>query len=138
MKSKLVAALLIASTLVAAPAIAREAVPIVNYDNIAVAVSNEKAASADKVKQAIQAAAAAKGWSVATQADGKLLATLEVRGKHSITVEIAYSAEKYSLTYKDSSNMKYGTHDAQAVIHPFYNKWVLGLKEAIRLELLKV
>ena len=137
MKMKLFAAFLIASTLVAAPAIAREVVPVINHDNIAVATSSGKAPAAEQVKQALLTAAGARGWEVAPQADGKLQATLIVRNKHTIVVEIAYSDQKYSLTYKGSSNMKYGQRDGQPVIHPFYNKWVQDLKEAIRLELLK-
>ena len=138
MKTKLFAAFLIASTLVAAPAIARDAVPVINYDNIAVATSSGKAPAVEQFKQALLTAAGARGWEIAQQADGTLQATLNVRGKHSIVVEIAYSDAKYSLTYKGSVNMKYGQRDGQPVIHPFYNKWVQDLKEAIGLELLKV
>lgn len=137
MKSKLFAALLIATTLVAAPAVARDSVPIVNYDNVAVATSSGKAPDAEQVRQAIAAAAAGKGWTVAPAGDGKLQATIVVRGKHTVVVDIAYAADKYALTYKDSTNMNFIERDGQKLIHPFYNKWVQTLKEAIRLELLK-
>lgn len=138
MKSKLFTAFLVASTLFVTPASARQTVPIVNYDKLAVAVNSGKAPQAEQVKQAILAAAGSKSWSVATQADGKLLATLQVRGKHTVVVEIAYASDQYSLTYKDSTNMKFGAGDGQPLIHPFYNKWVQELKEAIRIELLKL
>jgi len=119
-------------------ATAREAVPIVNYDDIAVATNSGKAPSAEQVKQAIIAAASNKSWSIAHQADGKLLATLIVRNKHTIVVEIAYAADTYSLRYKDSINMKFDQRDGQPVIHPYYNRWVQELKDAIRIELLKL
>ncbi|MBS1228783.1 MAG: hypothetical protein H6R17_2060 [Proteobacteria bacterium] len=119
-------------------ATAREAVPIVNYDDIAVATNSGKAPSAEQVKQAIIAAASNKGWSIAHQADGQLLATLVVRNKHTIVVSIACAADKYSLRYKDSINMKFEERDGQQLIHPYYNKWVLDLKDAIRIELLKL
>jgi hypothetical protein len=119
-------------------AIARTPVPIINHDNIAVATNSGKTLQLEQVKQAIQSAAAAKTWSIAFQSDGKLLATLHVRGKHTIVVEIAYAADKYSLQYRDSTNMKFGELEGTKVIHPFYNKWVQELKEAIRIELLKL
>lgn len=137
MKSRLLAAVFFAATIVATPAVARDSVPIVNYDNVAVATSSGKAASAEQVRQAITAAAAGKGWTVAEQGDGKLQATIVVRGKHTVVVDIAYAADKYALTYKDSINMNLIERDGQKLIHPFYNKWVQTLKEAIRLELLK-
>lgn len=117
---------------------AREPVPIINHDNLAVVTSSGKAPAPEQVKQAIQAAASTKNWSITPQPDGKLLATLSVQGgKHVIVAEITYAADKYSINYKDSTNMKFGTRDDQAVIHPFYNKWVQELKEAIRVELIK-
>ncbi len=138
MKSKLFAAILVAATLFATPAMARFPVPIINHENISVATTSGKVLQVEQIKQAIQVAATAKGWTLAYQADGSILATLFVRGKHTVVVAIAYAADKYSLTYKDSTNMKYGTQDGQPVIHPFYNTWTQELKEAIRLELLKV
>ena len=130
--------MLLAITLFSFNAVAREAVPIVNYDDIAVATNSGKAPSADQVKQAIIAAASNKSWSIARQPDGKLLATLIVRNKHTIVVEIAYAADTYSLRYKDSINMKFDQRDGQPVIHPYYNRWVQELKDAIRIELLKL
>lgn len=138
MKSKLFAAFFIALTFCATPTAARETVAIINYDNLVVATSSGKPLDDEKVKQAILAAAGALNWSVAYQADGKLLATLSMRGKHTVTVEIAYAADKYSLHYKGSTNMKFGERDGQPAIHPFYNKWTQALKEAIRIELLKL
>jgi hypothetical protein len=135
-----------------APALARTSVPIVNYEKIIVATNTGNALQAEQVKQAIQAAAGSKGWSIAHQADGKLLASLTVHGKHTIIVEIDCTAESYSLRYKDSVNMNYspaGKHsynrnstsqsnnDDVPVIHPHYNRWTQELRDAIRIELLK-
>lgn len=131
-------AVLIFAAVLSLNVIAREAVPVVNHDDIAVTTNSGKTPSAAQIKQAIVAGASARSWSIAPQADGKLLATLNVRGKHSIVVDVSYTADKYSLRYKDSSNMKFGDRDGQFVIHPSYNKWVQGLKEAIRIELLKL
>lgn len=137
MKSRSFITVVVALTLFATHAMARTPVPIVNHENIPVVTSSAKALSADQVKQAIMLVAAAKNWSIGFQSDGKLQATLVVRNKHTIVVEIAYSPEKYSLTYKDSINMKHGQLDGHAVIHPYYNKWVQELKDGIRAELMK-
>jgi len=156
-RSALLAFVFAASALGASQAVAqRLAVPIINHPDVAVATSSGKPVQADQVKQAIQAAAKAKGWALAFAPGGKVLATLVVRNKHTVVVEIAYSAERYSLMYKDSVNMKYAPH-AQSdshinsvnntytrggydgpVIHPFYNNWVQDLQDAIRQELLKL
>ncbi|MGH6627408.1 MAG: hypothetical protein ACRECD_12885 [Burkholderiaceae bacterium] len=103
-----------------------------------VATNSGKAVQAEQVKQAIQAAAGTRNWSLSPQAEGKLLATLNVRGKHTIMVEIAYAADRYSLSYKDSVNMNYGAHNGLPSIHPNYNKWVQHLQDGIRIELLKL
>lgn len=116
----------------------RTSVPIVNYDNVAIATSSGKPLQAVQVGQAIQAAAGAKNWTIATQSDGNLLATLVVRNKHTIVVEIAYAADKYSLKYKSSVDMNYAARDGQPVIHPFYNRWVQELKDSIDAALIKL
>jgi hypothetical protein len=156
MKARLLLAILFAVTLGAGPALAqRVPVPIIDHPNLSVANSSGKPLQADQVKQAIQEAAKAKGWSLAYEPSGRILATLVVRNKHTVVVEIAYAPDKYSIMYKDSVNMKYAPN-AQAdprvntansgpnrsgytggVIHPFYNSWVGELKEAIRVQLLR-
>jgi hypothetical protein len=50
---------------------------------------------------------------------------------------ISYSADKYAIQYKDSTNLNFKQTNGQSEIHPSYNKWVLNLKEAIGLELLR-
>lgn len=147
------AALFICTIVFSLNANARTPVPIINYENIAIATTTGKALQVEQVKQAITTAAASKAWTVAYSADGSMLATLVVRNKHTIVVKIEYDINKYSIHYNDSKNMKYGiidvqptiassnkdqSHNGQGEIHPFYNKWVQELKDAIRAELLKL
>ncbi|MBI2769171.1 MAG: hypothetical protein HYX47_06090 [Burkholderiales bacterium] len=107
----------------------RAPVPVMNFENIPVSA----AASADKVKQAIQSAATARQWEVREEAPGRMVATLHVRGKHTVVTDILYSPTSFSLKYRDSVNMKYSPGaDGRGMIHPFYNRWVEDLKEAIR------
>jgi len=152
-KFKLLRGLLLVCALGTSPAFAqRTPVSIVNYPNIPVATASGKAVQAEQVKKAIQDAATAKGWTVTDEAGNKMFATLVVRNKHTVMVEIAYSAQKYSLRYRDSVNMNYhsearydsrlpgarnGSTPRGPVIHPAYNTWVQELKYAIGVELLR-
>ena len=54
--------------------------------------------------------------------------------QHTAVVDIRYSPESYSISYRDSAVLLY---DGQ-VIHRNYNKWVQLLSERIQLELNKV
>ena len=114
---------------------ARTPAAIVNYDNVAITTGSGKAMTAEQVRQAFLAGIRDSKWSASVLPDGKLSATLNVRGKHTITVEIAYSPEKYSLRYKDSTNMHYAMCYGQGIIHPNYNKWVSNLKRSIETKL---
>lgn len=116
---------------------ARGSVPIVNYDDVQIVNASGKPMQLDAVKKAINVAAASKGWVVVP--DGEALsATLVVRSKHTVVVGIVVTADKYFLRFKDATNMNLTEHEGQKLIHPFYNKWVLELNEAIRMELLKL
>lgn len=116
---------------------ARGSVPVVNYENVQLASDSGKLVSADAAKQAIRTAAASKNWTVAPDGDA-LIATLVVRNKHTVTVSIVLRGDKYSLLFKDAVNMNVMERDGQTLIHPFYNRWVQDLNEAIRIELLKI
>ena len=118
---------------------ARTPEPVVNlYDQPVVAASG-KTLSVDDVKQLITKVAHEKNWVVTPAGDRKLNASLSWNGnKHTIVVSIAYETDRYSVTYKDSINMKYEVSDGKAVIHPYYNRYVSGLREAIRVELLRL
>lgn len=133
----LFAAALLALAFCASPAFAWPLVPIINHDSIPVTTGSGRLPQAEQVRQAIQQAATGRGWSLVQHTDGTLLATLNVRNKHQIVVEIGYSAERYSLKYRDSVNMQYEVLGGEPSIHSKYNKWVQNLASAIRVELLK-
>jgi hypothetical protein len=117
----------------------RHPVPVINYENVPFTNATSSPLDNARIKEAIKSAAAVKQWSVVEQGDGRMLATLNVRGKHTVVIEIVYLPERFSVFYKDSTNMKYSPGpDGKGMIHPFYNRWVQELKEAIRLSLLKV
>lgn len=152
MKFKLLRGLLLVCVLGASPAFAqRIPVAITNYPNIPIATASGKPMQAEQVKKAIQDAALKKGWKLVDEAGDKMLATLVVNNKHTVMVVIVYSADKYSITYRDSVNMNYHSEakfdsrmpnarnastPSGPVIHPAYNTWVQELKDAIRVELM--
>lgn len=138
-------------------AVARESVPIIEHNNIPVITGSGKTLTADQVRSAITTAAAANQWEISKDSTGDVvLATLFVRGKHTVVVSIPYAQDKFSINYQSSINMNYelskrtsssypGTFNGNAsiknlpdgtpVIHPFYNKWVGILLSAIQAEL---
>jgi len=117
---------------------AREAVPIVNIENQTFTSGSGKTLSTGDVKAAIARAAASLQWSVVDADANQLTATLFVRNKHTVIATITYSGNSFSIIYKDSINMKYGVSNGTPVIHPFYNKWILSLANAIRMEMQKL
>jgi hypothetical protein len=129
-----VAAVLVSSP----PAYARNAVPVVNFPDQAVATASGAKPTAAQVRDAIVKAAASKEWALAKQADDQFVATRVIKGKHTIVTTISFSAEKYSVTYLSSENMKFRIFNDTPYIHPNYNVWARELVEAIRLEVSKL
>lgn len=130
--------------LASTPAMAQRAVvPIVNLDNLPVTTVSGVTPTAAQVRQSIEAAALSRDWEIREAAPGQLVASLSVRGKHTITTDIAYSATTYSIRYRDSVNMKFKAADPASapvvgLIHPFYNRWVDDLDRAIRVSFAKL
>jgi hypothetical protein len=132
--------LLLAATFALAvlPATAqRQPVPIINHNDVLIEQRAGKPRTAAQVKQAIMNAPAPRSWEFSDAAPGVLVGTLHVRGKHTIVAEIRYSADRYSIIYRDSVNMKYSPGGSTGMIHPFYNRWIDELRDAIRAELAK-
>jgi hypothetical protein len=120
-----------------APVFARAAVPVVNFANEAVATSSGKPLSAEQLKQIITKVAQGKNWVVTPMQGGKLSALLSWKNnKHSIVTEISCVENHYSIKYKNSINMNYEVLDDGPVIHPYYNRYVTDLHNAIRAEML--
>ena len=70
--------------------------------------------------------AAAKMISSAGSSPGHILGRLPIRS-HLAVIDINFDVERYSIHYKDSTNLKYdGT-----TIHTNYNGWIENLQNAI-------
>ena len=124
----------IAALVMALPgeSLARRGVPIENYDNMPV-VRVDKAVLTDaRMREGIVRGVQRNKWIVLEDTPGRIVATLSIRGgKHSMTVEIRYGAGTFSIDYRESHNLNYGSGPGGPVIHPTYNKEVKGLLDAI-------
>jgi hypothetical protein len=83
------------------------------------------------IAAAIIRAGAVTGWEIVPVRPGLMSGTLEVRGKHTAVVDIAYDRREYKITYKSSTGLKYDS----GKIHPQYNNWVATLDKNIRREI---
>ena len=79
------------------------------------------------VGKAIKQAGQSQGWGMREIKPGHIVATIYLR-KHMAKVDIKYTKKSYSITYKDSAELKYdGTN-----IHSNYNGWVTNLDRRIQ------
>ncbi|HXU42041.1 MAG TPA: hypothetical protein VN675_06940 [Burkholderiales bacterium] len=118
---------LLSFPLLAAPARAND--PVVNFENLPIAASEGKLLSQAQVRDAIVAAASARQWKVNYVAAGMLVAQRNIAGRHLVEVDIRYGPQQYSVLYRNSINMNY--RDADATIHPNYNRWTKELVDSI-------
>ena len=103
--------------------------PIYNVENAPVDTASKTIKLSDMTK-AIKDAAVGLGWMTKTVKPGHIVATLSVR-THVAVVDIRYTTKTYSISYKDSVELKYdGTN-----IHSNYNSWVKNLDSRIRIQI---
>ncbi|NHR05708.1 MULTISPECIES: hypothetical protein [Chromobacterium] len=140
-----IAALLLAMTAVSAQA-APASVPVRDVTDQLVARMDGKPMTADMLRRAIIAGAGSKGWVVVADGEGKLLASLDVRGKHQAKVAISYGADRYSVKYLSANNLNVETKSENknysgaaekapvgtVLIHPNYNRWVSIMVQEIQ------
>jgi len=101
-----------------------------NVENAPVSLQAGQTPSMQEVEKAIITAGAGLGWRIKSMSPGNLVGTLALRD-HIAVVDIKVDTEKYSITYKDSTNLKYdGTN-----IHSNYNGWVQNLEKSINAQL---
>jgi hypothetical protein len=151
MKFPTIAVALLLGALSMPAAAQRALVPIIDYKDVTVATKSGKPVTAEQVKEAIVAAGKRLNWDMAFAANNGLVGTLVVNNKHTVAVDISIAADRFSVKYRNSINMKYGlsgkphysnsanpTPEGVPVIHPGYNQWVQSLMTAIDGELKKL
>jgi len=110
---------------------AREA-PIINFESVSILRADGKPLTAEKVKRAILLAGVRHSWAITPDKNGQMIATINVRGKHTATVDITYSASSFGIKYRDSVNLSYRKDDNGVdMIHPNYNRWIDNLRRDI-------
>lgn len=100
--------------------------PVLDIKDAPINTASGKKPALSLVTKEIFDAGVQLGWQMKKEKPGHIIATLFLRD-HMVKVDIHYSTTEYSITYKDSSQMKYdGTN-----IHSNYNGWVQNLSNAI-------
>lgn len=87
----------------------------------------------DQVQAAITRAARDRSWQVGIISDGHIEASILVRARHFVKVDINFTTTSYSITRNDSRAMLYKLSDGK--IHRNYNKWVKLLEASILIHL---
>lgn len=99
---------------------------IYNINNATITPPSEKVLTAKNVEEAIVRAGTALGWKMKPDSEGHILGTLALR-THVAIVDINYTPKTYSITYKDSTNLKHSGNN----IHSNYNGWIQNLEKGI-------
>lgn len=86
--------------------------------------------TAEQVKIAIQRAGATLGWQIKEVQPFLMEGTITLRN-HMAQVNIPYSAQRYSIVYKDSRDLNYDGKN----IHSNYNGWVQNLDKGIKVQM---
>ena len=108
--------------------------PVFNVDNASIVTVSGNEPKLDDVTKAIVSAAGNSHppWNMQIVKPGHIVATLHNR-THMAQVDIEYTTKGYSITRKDSADLKYDPE--KGTIHPGYNKWVKRLDSNIRIKL---
>lgn len=102
--------------------------PVMNIDNAAIAIDQQY--TEEDVKKAIIRAGQSLGWNIQDKAPGRLVGKLYLRS-HIAIIDIRYDKAKYSINYKDSTNLDYDGVN----IHSNYNGWIERLNQHILVQL---
>ena len=98
------------------------------------ATASPRNLSTNDYKRAIIRAGAKRGWTFDDAGRGHMIGRLNVRGKHSVVVDLYYDRSTYRIEYQSSKGLKYDP--AANTIHPRYQKWVNTLGQHIDREVI--
>jgi len=108
----------------AAPAWAGRDEPIGNPSGIPVNWNADGQPTLERLQRAIIAGCTMRGWQCKAGKPGEIRAVLYVR-QHMAEAVIAFNTSSYSITYVNSSELRYD--GAKNTIHRKYNLWVSNL-----------
>lgn len=104
--------------------------PILSVENHPVYTASGGTVALAQVRKAIIKGAVSKGWAVKDIDSNTIVAKVGTRAIEAV-VTIKFTARQYSILYRDSSRLSYGS----GKIHPRYNTWVTKLRNEIDAEL---
>lgn len=97
------------------------------YSVESAALNAPPTATLTDIQRAIIRAGAQRGWQMTPVEPGHIVATYS-RREFTAVIDIRFTTQTYSITYKDSTNLDYdGTN-----IHPSYNSWIQYLQRDIQ------
>jgi hypothetical protein len=90
--------------------------------------------STEKMQEGIKDGGSMRGWKVITQSPGNAeLQYIKDAGKHTISVNVSYTSNTFSITYKDSDNLNYTVKDdGTRYLHPRPIGWMKNLSMDIQ------
>jgi hypothetical protein len=97
-------------------------VPLVDPPPIAVPGKMTSA----QVEKAVKQALIKREWMIASDAPGKITATLAHRD-YSVSIGVAYDVREIRISYLDSTDLKYEVKNGQRLIHKNYPSWIQNL-----------
>ena len=119
------------AVILAAPAAAYAATPIENLIDMPIPMKADGTErTLEEVRKGISIGCKERGWSPAVVAEQTMRASILVRGKHYVEVEIPYTTTSYSIIYRSSRGMDY--NEEKQKIHRKYNGWVGKLANTIQ------
>ena len=87
--------------------------------------------SEQEISRAIINAGISKKWVMREERPGLINGHIQVR-QHQANISIPYNTVNYSINYVSSVNLN---DNGKGKIHRNYNRWIIGLNEAIQIEL---
>jgi len=102
------------------------------YNVVGMPSEVKKSTTDDQMFKAIKTAGVGLGWVVKKVGTGHATAQLNLRS-HMALVDIKYNQKEYSITYKNSIDLKYDA--TKGTIHSNYNGWIQNLNNAIQSQL---
>lgn len=100
--------------------------PVYNVENMALGAP--ATATLEDVDRAIKRAGGGLGWAMKDIAPGHIEAKLPIRSHMAVT-DIRFDTKTFSITYKDSVNLRYDP--STNLIHSNYSSWIQNLQNAI-------
>lgn len=89
-----------------------------------------KSLTIDEMAHVVADAAVKEGWQPQLESPGHMVVTKRSSNEWSVSVDVLYTADEFSIHYKNSQGLKYNPRTHQ--IHRNYPGWILDLDRRIQ------